>query len=95
MTPSRIQELVDLFPEDANYRKRVPANVNTTSVRNNEADLLAFALHDLRFGWNYVKSFLNDDLMLPNDANEECERGAADMLFLWRFENVDLVPARA
>jgi putative transposase len=23
------------------------------------------------------------------------ERGAADMLFLWRFENVDLVPARA
>jgi hypothetical protein len=78
MTRKRIEQLVDLLPEGANYRHRVPANLNTTEVRDNEADLLAYALHDLRFGWHYVKSFLNDKLMMPPDAHDRWIRQAFD-----------------
>jgi hypothetical protein len=88
MRKERIRQLIDLLPDSAPYRnylnRRIvhisEADDASSQIRNREADLLAHASTDLKFGWRYVKSFAQTDGELPEAVTEKWLRRA------WHYE---------
>lgn len=70
MSPARIEELVEMIPRRAPYLNRVSLHTHRLYGISAVADIRAASKNEPRFGWLFVKSFLDTGQRMPPEVHE-------------------------